>query len=472
MDKISFKFMCITFLLFVVLLPPSVGITFAKTNNVQECRYTQKNPIYITDKLGRALMLHGVNVSHDTKFDPLNVGSTTEQDIQRLSKDWGFNFTRFLLQWDGIEPMKGFYDEAYFERVEERLDWYADAGIHVLLDMHQDLFLDNGIPKWAQRTDGWIKIKFRSWSLNALSPDALRAIDNFYNPTGRHADVQEHFVLAWQEVVRRFKDHPAVIGYDLLNEPSNGTANIFTFERKKLGALYSRVIAAIREIDNDTWIFVAPQSATTNSGLPSFMGPIRDTREGESRIGYAPHYYQISGGYNERKLFQLFWSYFRSKELNKQQGPLIIGEFGGQASLAEEGEKLMASVANMADCMAAGWAFWNYHLGSQMIDENGEETKVMDALVRTYAPRIAGAPVRHIYNPETKVFTLEFKNKEGVSGSTHISIPPRHYPNGWRMEVSDDTGTWSSNWDDQKNVLSVTTNPGQSWHQIRIIPNS
>ena len=107
-----------------------------------------------------------------------------------------------------------------------------------------------------------------------------------------------------------------------------------------------------------------------------------------------------------------------------------------------------------------------------MIDENGEETKVMDALVRTYAPRIAGAPVRHIYNPETKVFTLEFKNKEGVSGSTHISIPPRHYPNGWRMEVSDDTGTWSSNWDDQKNVLSVTTNPGQSWHQIRIIPNS
>jgi len=192
--------------------------------------------------------------------------------------------------------MKGFYDEAYFERIKERLDWHAEAGVYVLLDMHQDLFLDNGIPEWAQRTDGWIKIKFNSWPLNALSPDAMRAIDNFYNPTGPHADVQEHFILAWKEVVRRFKDHPAVVGYDLLNEPSNGTANLFTFEREKLGALYSKVIAAIREIDNDSWIFVAPQSATTNSGLPSFMGPIADTREHEPRIGYAPHYYQVSGG--------------------------------------------------------------------------------------------------------------------------------------------------------------------------------
>ena len=72
---------------------------------------------YITDDQGRALILHGLNVSTSSKYYPDRVGWTQKDDILRMSRDWGFNFARMLILWDGLEPEKGVFDETYLDRV-------------------------------------------------------------------------------------------------------------------------------------------------------------------------------------------------------------------------------------------------------------------------------------------------------------------------------------------------------------------
>ena len=45
-------------------------------------------------------------------------------------------------------------------------------------------------------------------------------------------------------MVKRFKDNPGVLGYDLMNEPHDADLQD-TFEINKLGELYKRVIEAL-----------------------------------------------------------------------------------------------------------------------------------------------------------------------------------------------------------------------------------
>ena len=56
------------------------------------------------------------------------------------ARDWGMNAVRLLTTWAAVEPEQGVYDEAYLDALAERLDWAKDAGLHVVLDMHQDVY--------------------------------------------------------------------------------------------------------------------------------------------------------------------------------------------------------------------------------------------------------------------------------------------------------------------------------------------
>jgi endoglycosylceramidase len=90
-------------------------------------------------------VLQSVNVISASKGDPLRMPPVDRDDVLRIARDWGFNLDRFLVFWNAAEPEPGVYDEEYFARVQERLDWHRNAGIHVVLDMHQDVYSFGGI---------------------------------------------------------------------------------------------------------------------------------------------------------------------------------------------------------------------------------------------------------------------------------------------------------------------------------------
>ena len=176
---------------------------------------------FIRDAQGRELVLHGTNFSSASKSDPDRLPSwATRDDVLRLSGDWGFNFVRYLIFWDAVEPTPGDIDEAYLDAVAGYLDWLHEAGIRVVLDMHQDVyssvFCCDGAPAWAVRDDGEPFEPQPVWFANYFQPAVVRAWDNFWDADGPHADLQQHFAAAWAAVAARLGDHPAVLGYDIL----------------------------------------------------------------------------------------------------------------------------------------------------------------------------------------------------------------------------------------------------------------
>lgn len=451
---------------------------------------------FITDDRGRVLILHGMNVMSSAKSDPERMPSIDAEQVRRMARDWGFNFVRFLIFWDAAEPSPGEYDEAYFDRVEERLDWFADEGMFVVLDMHQDVyaarFCCDGAPEWAIRDDG-IDFELQPrWFLNYFEPAVQRAFDNFWDAEGEHADLQEHYADLWATVAERFGGHPAVLGYDLMNEPSPGSMNdsieLFgtenpdgphpEFDRTRLQPFYQRMIDRIREVDEERWIFFEPRYGAPGNGLPSYLGVLEDPRPGPQRLVYFPHFYSLimEGTESYRPAIDPSVEGFvghRREEAAAQGAPILIGEWGFHPDW-ENSRQAYRDVLDAADRLLAGWAYWSYDPGGWGIWlPDGSEQWNADELIRPYARRVAGIPQALGFDADTRVFFVEFADANGTTGPTEIYVPAaRHYPDGWTVWVSDPEGSWEQEWDAELEILTITTPVSDVLHRIEIRPDS
>ncbi|MDG3004826.1 glycoside hydrolase family 5 protein [Paludisphaera mucosa] len=124
--------------------------------------------------------------------------SVDADDLRTLARDWGANHVRWQLLWGGFPngPADDATAEEYDRWLDGELDWLArllpvcrQEGITVLIDLHT--------PPGGRD----------SASVHAMF---------------RKAEHQTHFLKVWERIVRRFRDDPAVWGYDLLNEPVLG----------------------------------------------------------------------------------------------------------------------------------------------------------------------------------------------------------------------------------------------------------
>ncbi len=429
-------------------------------------------PSYLTDEQGGALILHGVNSNNASKYDPARVGWTTRADIERLAT-WGFDVVRLLVLWDGLEPAPGVYDTGYLDRVAERVGWCRDAGLHVILDMHQDLFAakfgGDGAPSWAVRDDGLPFTPLEPWWLNYLQAPVIHSFDHFF----QDGDLLDRYEQAWLVLAERFRDEPAVLGYDHMNEPYPGSEPLGEFEAGTLTAFSDRLSHAIHALDPDAWVFYEPVAFSANMGLPSSIGVLTDTR-----VAYFPHFYQLDvhegGAYDGNTTFIDLWKANRMADASRQGAPLLLGEFGASAEGIGH-VRYLKDVAAMADSAGAGWTYWSYDPGDGFgfIDAARNEKAQLEALVRVYPERIAGKPVSFAYDPDTRVFELVFDEKSGVIGPTRIVLPAaRLYPEGWDLSVSDPAGTWSASFDSSAQRLTLVASPGQARHTIRIVPSA
>ena len=58
-----------------------------------------------------------------------------------------------------------------------------------------------------------------------MSPAVQRAFDNFWadKPAPDGIGLQEHYINMWKHIASRFARNKAVLGYDIMNEPFNGS---------------------------------------------------------------------------------------------------------------------------------------------------------------------------------------------------------------------------------------------------------
>lgn len=197
----------------------------------------------ILDDQGREVILHGLNSSNSAKNNYLGRPWETEADVAHQAKNLGFNSVRYLIFWKEIMPSPGVINTAYLDDVEARLQWYANHNMHVILDMHQDNWGPgcggNGAPEWT--TVGTPEAADGPWWLKAASPCYIDSTNAFWFNNG---DIQGYYAQAWKAVAQRFANHPAVIGYDLMNEPNQIDALIDQIMYEKLDSTTLGVLNA------------------------------------------------------------------------------------------------------------------------------------------------------------------------------------------------------------------------------------
>lgn len=205
----------------------------------------------------------------------------SQDDFAQMRAD-GFDLVRLTINWSELEPTPGHYSATFLDRIAQVVGWARQQGIRVILDLHQDgysRFLttpadasvpqqappagctpsngQDGAPAWAVFTDGKPSCALDGQS--QLNPAAAEAWANFWanrtvpGPRGQApgTGLQDHYIGALEALAHRFAGNPAVLGYELMNEPMPGSsaalpvANLYDFSDQQLLPFYERAIEAL-----------------------------------------------------------------------------------------------------------------------------------------------------------------------------------------------------------------------------------
>lgn len=384
----------------------------------------------IRDPSGRAVILRGVNLANAHKQKPYfsDVGPA---DYLALRQTYGFTVLRFLVTWAAIEPQKGVYDEAYLDEVAKRMAWAKDAGLLVVVDMHQDLYGEgfeggDGAPRWTCDESRYAAfVPTEPWFFGSQDPNVQACVDRFYEP----GEVRTHFVAAWRHVARRLRAEPAVIGFDPLNEPYWGTFSILAFEEEKLAPFYVEVAKAVRE-EAPGWLFFAEPSASRNVGYPTRLPKLP-----LDNVVYAPHSYDVDAesgkGFDAARREALLGKLRELRaEADGMGAALFIGEYGGNAD-APGIVPYMDAQFDGIGAAAAGSAYWAFDKdhGYGFLRADGSEKKnLADVLTRPYPSRVAGKLVAYEVDDATGAATIRYQSDPSIYEPTEIIVPPRSFP--------------------------------------------
>jgi len=240
-------------------------------------------PAYIADESGRMVLLHGAipaslldfgdnahpNAPPVYPIDPAAYANGCPQaspgyryppfcrdDVVQMAV-LGFNSIRLPVSWSLLEPQRGQFNRLYIERIAQVVGWARAAGMHVIIDMHQnaysryvgtgpgvDLSYNSGAPAWATITD-FMPSRVLVPGQREANPAVFEAFNNFwYDRLG----IQDEYIAAVAQLARRFKDDSTVAGYSLFNEPEPGWNLPPGFEDLLLFPFYRRVIDAVTGI--------------------------------------------------------------------------------------------------------------------------------------------------------------------------------------------------------------------------------
>ncbi|MGW9631748.1 cellulase family glycosylhydrolase [Agromyces sp. NPDC055520] len=440
---------------------------------------------FITDADGRALVQHGFSTAGSAKGSPDGMPDFTEADLEQEYADMGTNFVRFLISWRKVEPSPGVYDQGYLDDVEERVGWYEERGYHVMLDMHQDLWgpgitpegdNGNGAPLWATELDGLPVGHNDQWELYYLEPGVIRAFDNFWNTTGTHPELTDHYAGAWRVVAERFAGNDTVVAYDLMNEPYGGTVQGPAFEAGPLTALYQKSVDAIREVDDDTWACLEPQALGFNWGLPSGLGAVDDPREGDPRIAFCPHLYplpmDLGDGFSgtSRDLVKTTVAAWRSNTLRTAEAlggvPVILGEFGLDTTLPGALD-YVDLVYSTSDASGIGVAYWSRDDGSWgPYEEDGTPRNLVTVLDRPYPRAIAGQLRTWNSTPDSLEISVMPDANAGANTPSEVYLPAAGFPDGGVVE-----GGQIVLWDAETRILTFTIDHGEGTRTVVVRPS-
>lgn len=148
---------------------------------------------------------------------------------------------------------------------------------------------------------------------------------------------QEHLMAVWRRLATHYRDEPAVLGYDLLNEPIPHFPKLATLN-SSLEPLYKKLTGEIRRIDAHHILFLG--GAQWDGNFSVFGKPF------DANTAYTFHKYWTAP--DESVIRQ----YIDFRE--RYDVPIWMGESG------ENSDEWIAQFVKALEKNNVGWAFWPY----------------------------------------------------------------------------------------------------------------
>jgi endoglucanase len=236
-----------------------------------------------------------------------------KEDIDFL-KAAGFNTVRVPMSWrlfverggDGAVHLDG----PGWALIDRLVQWCRDDGIRVILDMHSAPGGQTG----------------------HTYDDGTGYPLLFYVPQDRRLT----FAL-WKKFAARYRDEPAVLGYDLINEPIS-PFNDMAYLNPRLDLFYHDLVGAIRSVDPNHAVLLGGAQWDTNFGI--FGRPF------DANAVYTFHKFWFDP---DRAAVQEYINYS-----NQWNVPVIMGETG------EYSDAWNAKARKVQEQIGIGWIFWTY----------------------------------------------------------------------------------------------------------------
>lgn len=427
----------------------------------------------LLDEHGREVILRGFNAGGRAKMPPFLPydADVTDADayFARIEK-LGANLIRLTFTWEGLEPTRGTYSQAYLDQYRGLLDAAHAHGFSVIVDLHQDVFASpwcgDGFPLWAIGNDiphgpPRYDCGFPAWAFPAMDPtsDVSRAFDRLWNNTD---GLQDDFERAWRKIAAEYKDHPAVAGFEVINEPGSGSGSVEVFESQTLPRFFARIGGAIREEAGDVVVFGGGRTGDATGGDNHL------TKPDLAGFVFAPHYYDVlasiglestDGAEITRRIRNTF------APSVKWGVPVILGEFGSQNTYAFKAEHFdrIYDALDVTRASGAMWetsqtgTYWNTEDFS-VLARDGSENSWAGTTVRAYPRAIAGHLERFAWSAEDVTFTLEVS--AATEGVSEVSLPLRHLGDAPKFQL---TGDARYRFVKDRALLLVAATPGESW---------
>ncbi|MBI3550004.1 MAG: glycoside hydrolase family 5 protein [Elusimicrobia bacterium] len=235
----------------------------------------------------------------------------TKKDVERL-KALGMNLLRvpFNAKLLNPEDYPDVWDEAHFKRLDRVIAWCKEAGLYVVLDMH--------VAHGGQTGSNIDDSAGGPWLFDSAASEA------------RTAEV-------WRRVARRYKDEPAILGYELLNEPIAHYYDVKAYN-PKLEPVYKRLVDAVRAEDPRHLILIGGAQWNTEFGP---LGP-----------PFAPGLVYTFHKYWTDPTIAVIKQYLEFRK--RYDVPLWMGESG------ENTDEWIAKFRAVLEKEEIGWAFWPY----------------------------------------------------------------------------------------------------------------
>jgi endoglucanase len=261
--------------------------------------------------------LIGKRFGQEAKLDLIRIHRSnffTEEDVRRIAS-LGLNCIRVPVWWRAVTDPEYGGDFSWLDRC---VRWCEKNGVYVIIDLH-------GAPG-GQSTESRI--------VGERSNGALWSDARFRQET----------IDWWKKVADRYKDKPAVAGYDLLNEAYT------VGKMDTLASFYNELYKAIRAVDPKHIIFI-------QDGLLGFNVLPNPQDMGWENVVYSFHYYpkDTAGGVNDPSAF-----FYRYSRIGLYYGvPVNVGEFNSM-QIDRGGISAFQRSCEMFDYFGWSWNFWSY----------------------------------------------------------------------------------------------------------------